>query len=103
MIIYEVNLQISPEIYERYISWLKPHVQEMLQFPGFLRAIILNELHAPDTAFKWITVQYTVESMAMLQSYLDNHAQKMREDGLARFSGKFSATRRVFEIADEIT
>lgn len=43
MVIYEVNLSIDEEIYEQFKSWLKSHVKEMLQFPGFIKAQILRK------------------------------------------------------------
>ena len=42
-------------------------------------------------------VQYGVRDAQVLQAYFDQHAPRMREDGVARFGGKFSASRRVLE------
>lgn len=95
MIIYEVNLQISREIIQPYLEWLAPHVQKMLQFPGFMDVVYLQEQVTDDAAFIGLTLQYQIENNASLQHYLDHHAHKMREEA-QKFSGKFSATRRVF-------
>ena len=40
MILYEVNLEISNEIFDDYMAWLRPHIQEMLRFQGFIKADI---------------------------------------------------------------
>ena len=40
MILYEVNLEISNEIFDEYMAWLRPHIQEMLRFQGFIKADI---------------------------------------------------------------
>lgn len=98
MVIYEVNLKIASEAYEDYMAWILTHVQEMLQFPGFLEAACLKEYGIEDQEFKAITLQYRVESKKSLEHYLTNHAKAMREDGLRRFPGKFSVTRRTFEV-----
>ena len=41
MIIYEVNIKISPQIYNEYISWLEKHITLMMEHEGFIK---YNEL-----------------------------------------------------------
>lgn len=97
MIIYEVNLQISREIIPSYLEWLAPHIEKMLQFPGFIDVICLQEQVTDDAALIGLTLQYRIENNAFLQNYLAHHAHKMREEA-QKFSGKFSATRRIFTM-----
>jgi hypothetical protein len=101
MVIYEVNLKIQHDIFDQYMNWLTPHVTEMLTFRGFISAKYLREVRSPEDKLQHMTVQYTVEAMSDLDDYLDNHSRRMREDGLSKFPGKFSATRRFFEIEKE--
>lgn len=98
MIIYEVNLLIDPEISESYLVWLAPHVDDMLNFTGFVSA----ELFEVETDEKWCAycVQYRVESRAHLQNYFDTHAAAMRDDGICRFGDKFTASRRILQLRD---
>lgn len=98
MVIYEVNLTISNDIFAEYYDWLIKHVEEMLQFRGFQRAEIANEKQAENEVVgaKKLTVRYTLESEQHLQDYLAQHACIMREDALKRFGNKFSALRRIF-------
>lgn len=103
MIIYEVNLKVSSEIYAAYMKWLKPHIKEMLDFEGFNKAVFLKESNYDDPKFEHITVQYYVDHMDDLNYYLEHHSQKMREEGIRKFPEGFSATRRFFEISDEIS
>ena len=42
--------------------------------------------------------EYRIQSMDNLQHYFDNHAAKMRADGLQRFGEKFKASRRIKSI-----
>ncbi|MFO1259432.1 MAG: DUF4286 family protein [Gammaproteobacteria bacterium] len=101
MVVYEVNLSIESDIFDDYMGWLTPHVEEMLTFKGFKSARYLSEQRAEENGFRKITVQYVLENMADLDHYLKNHSQRMREDGLRKFPDKFSATRRIFEITKE--
>jgi len=96
-VIYEVNLTIQNPIYNDYLEWLKPHIQEILHFKGFTKAEIVADFEkdAAEPDFKHITVHYRLTDRESLQDYFDNHATKMREDGKKRFGEHFSAQRRV--------
>ncbi|MBA4696225.1 MAG: DUF4286 family protein [Legionella sp.] len=100
MIIYEVTVHVLSEVYDKYIGWLKPHIEEMLVFNGFKRALLLKEQgdqRAPEGSQELI-VQYYVESMEHLTDYLNNYAQSMRNDAIQRFPEQFKISRRTFEI-----
>lgn len=103
MVIYEVNLAIDGDIFTQYQLWLKEHVKEMLQFPGFIKACILK----PETDFisskEKLTVQYQLEDRESLAVYFNKFPAKMREDGINRFKDKFSAERRIFEVQENIS
>jgi len=105
MVIYEVNLLIDNEIYSDYKSWLDEHILEMLKIPGFVDATVLrpkmdDERNTKDKTS--VTVQYQLESAEDLEKYLQEYAPKMRGDGINRFEGRFSATRRVLEVEEVI-
>lgn len=100
MVVYEVNLSIDNDIYNEYKSWLDEHIQEMLKFPGFINATVMHQALDGDSSDtqKHLTVQYQIESVEDLKNYFEEHAPKMRGDGVNRFKGRFSATRRTFEV-----
>ncbi len=102
MVIYEVNLNIDGEIYVEYLVWLKEHVQQMLQFPGFIQASFFKPEQEGNTAQEKLTVQYQLKSRDDLQTYFNEFAPKMREDGINRFGNKFSAERRIFNVQEVI-
>ncbi|PWY55405.1 DUF4286 domain-containing protein [Legionella qingyii] len=99
MVIYEVNLVIDEDIYPQFQLWLKKHVKEMLQFPGFIQASILKPENENTANQEKLTVQYQLENRESLKVYFTEFALKMREEGLKLFKDKFSAQRRVFEVA----
>lgn len=102
MVIYEVNLSIDEEIYSEYLVWLKEHVQQMLQFPGFIQASFFKPEQEDNASQEKLTVQYQLESRDDLQKYFTEFAPKMREDGIRRFGNKFSAERRIFNVQEII-
>jgi len=91
MFIYEVNIEVQPEIFADYYAWLVPHVEEVLTFPGFIDASIQQDT----TAANHITIIYRIDTQAHLDNYLKEHAPKMRDDGIKRFPNQFKANRRI--------
>ena len=99
--IYEVNLEVQQEISRAFEQWLQPHITEMLTFDGFLRADWFerssdNEERVANAAL-W-TIQYHLDQRSSYQRYIEEHAERMRSDGLQRFAGKFTATRRLYTL-----
>lgn len=94
MVVYEVNVEIDPEILAEYQQWLPPHVTDMLKHTGFLQAEIFEVLDET-TPNKKLTIFFQVNSLEDLQHYFDHHAAQMRADAIQRFGEKFRAHRRV--------
>ena len=98
-VIYRVHLFINPEIEIEYLNWLKIHIGEMLELPGFITATMTRcETLGQESStqqndeVEWI-VDYTLKTKTDLENYLNTYAPKMRNDGLVRFTGKFRAKR----------
>jgi len=102
MVIYEVNLTINRAIYSEFTLWLKEHVNEMLQFPGFIQASVFKLEEEISDQGK-LTIQYQLGSRADLDRYFTEFAPRMREEGIKRFNDKYSAERRIFEVQEIIT
>ena len=105
MVVYEVNLAVDADVADAYAAWLGPHIGEVLAVPGFVSAEwwVVEDAPPPSDAdpgpaapprVRW-SVQYRVESRGALRAYFDEHAERLRGDGLARFGGRFEASRRV--------
>lgn len=92
-VIYEVNLEISTNIYEEFVTWLKLHIVEVLKNPGFLKAQVfcLNS----DNPNSLLTVHYYVRNAKDLDLYLNEKALQMRSEGITKFGSAFTATRRI--------
>ena len=100
MIVYEVNLDIAADAFAAYREWLDAHVREMLSLPGFVSAEILAcREPQPAAERRHLTVTYRLADEKALERYLREDAPRLRADGMARFNGKFTATRRILEPA----
>ena len=105
-VVYEVNLSIDPAILDSYLAWLRPHMDEMIQFPGFqshrLHKIKPSEYISKEPGEEnWLcyVASYELDNMESLQQYFDVHSKQMRGDGVSKFNGKFRAWRRTLHDA----
>ena len=97
MIVYEVNLRVERAIAPAYAHWLHEHVAQMLALPGFTAAELFEDLAAADATHVAWCCQYRLLDAAALERYLQEHAPRMRADGVARFGERFRASRRVLQ------
>ncbi len=96
MIVYEVNIEVDVAVLDEYRTWLDAHVAEIVALTGFVGATLLDVREpAPASHRHALCVQYRLHDAAALESYLREHAPRLRAEGTARFSGRFTATRRV--------
>ena len=98
MITYEVNLEVAAALRAEYLAWLQAHVAEILRLDGFEAAMIEEVTDpAPPVGYFALCVRYRVRDAAHLQAYFDQHAARMRAEGIARFGQGFRAQRRVLQ------
>lgn len=98
MITYEVVIEVDQSIYDAYVKWLRDHVRELLQINGFTQASIWQD---KDNSCL-LTVRYLVRSYEDLQSYLHNHAQRLRKDAEIRFGTQIKIRRNIQKLLEEI-
>jgi hypothetical protein len=95
-VVYEVNLDVEAAIGADYLAWLRAHVAEICALPGFTGARLHEVIDPPPPPGRLhLCVQYRLVDAAALETYLRDHAPRLRADGLARFGGRFVASRRV--------
>ena len=96
MVVYEVNLAVDDDVADDYAVWLGPHIDEIVALDGFVDAEwwAVESEEAPGGRVRWC-IQYRLRTRDALEAYLDHHADRLRGDGLARFAGRFEASRRV--------
>ena len=97
-IVYEVDLDLEAAIAVDYRAWLNAHVPQMLALPGFVSAEVFEVLDPVDAGRARLCVQYRLRDAAALETYLHEHASRMRAEGLARFGERFRASRRVLRV-----
>lgn len=97
--IYEVTVNVDPEIVDAFDAWLEAHTMDMLGLPGFLKAETF-ELEPDDRGRARRVTHYYIASEEDLERYLTGPSREMRQPAIDRFGEKFAASRRVLRRAD---
>ena len=87
-------------IIDMYTTMGKTFKIDAEQLPEMVFASVKPVIESLDTkmtpkAVSRLTVHYRVSDRKKLQDYFDVHAARLRGDGLKRFGGKMTASRRV--------
>ncbi|WP_347359321.1 DUF4286 family protein [Bdellovibrio sp.] len=98
MVTYIVHISVRHEVYGEYVDWLKnEHISEVLALPGFVKAeLCLRKGGNMEASSKDVKIVYTIKDEEAMKTYMSEFAMKMREKGLEKFSGQFSAQREVW-------
>jgi hypothetical protein len=99
-VVYEVELEADAAIEGPFDTWLRDHIADVLQLPGFLSAEVLADT-APVAGKIRRTVQYRLQDQAALDGYLANHAARMHASGIARFGAQASERPRAMAQREE--
>ncbi len=98
MIIYNVTLKVETDIADEWTKWMKDeHIPDLMAtglFTGHRLCRLLEQDEADGITF---SAQYECKDLADYNTYIDVHAQGMREKAFALFAGRFVAFRSVME------
>jgi len=100
VVIYEVNIEVPREIVIDYSSWLRLHVDEMLRLDIFYAAEVYvrhpeEEDKEGDGTFSHFTVHYRARDRESVESYLRDHAPRMRQRVHEIFKTQVKISRRI--------
>lgn len=100
-VIYEVTLDADADIASELDTWLKTHVHDMLQLPGFLDAKILRTKTHTDSVDSNKTirrvVRYKLASRTDLERYFQEFAARMRAEAVTHFGQRLRTSRRALD------
>ena len=103
MIIYNVTVNIDDSIHEEWLSWIKNHIPEVLATGKFTEAKLTKVLVEEEMGGVTYSIQYRAKSRKALDNYYKFDADKLKSEGLQKFSDKMLAFRTELEIIDEYT
>lgn len=99
MFIYNVTIKIQESIHQEWLKWLKKeHVPDVLATHCFSNARIVRLLEIDDSEGPTYAVQYTAESKALYNRYIDQFAGIMRQKSFDKWGNRFIAFRSVMQV-----
>ena len=101
MFIYNVTINVDESIHTEWLSWIKPHIKEVLNTGRFVSAKMTQVLVEEEMGGTTYSIQYTANTKADLEAYYEIDAPKLRNDGLAKFGNKMLAFRTELKIIEE--
>lgn len=103
MIIYNVTVNIEESIHDEWLEWIKNHIPQVLATGKFIDARLTKVLVEEEMGGATYAIQYKAKSREALESYYQNDAADLKQEGLIKFADKMLAFRTELEIIDEYT
>tara|TARA_B110000003_G_scaffold154191_2_gene154898 strand:+ start:124 stop:447 length:324 start_codon:yes stop_codon:yes gene_type:complete len=103
MIIYNVTVNIEESIHDEWLEWIKNHIPKVLATGKFIDARLTKVLVEEEMGGTTYAIQYKAKSREALESYYQNDAADLKQEGFIKFADKMLAFRTELEIIDEYT
>lgn len=100
MFIYNVTIKVSTSILSDWLDWMqKEHLNEVIS-TGMFDRFSFFELLEPkdeDEDARTFVAQYFTDSKQRYDTYITEHAPRLREKGFSRFGSNFIAFRSLMK------
>ena len=103
MIIYNVTVNIEESIHDEWLEWIKNHIPQVLATGKVIDARLTKVLVEEEMGGATYAIQYKAKSREALESYYQNDAADLKQEGFIKFADKMLAFRTELEIIDEYT
>ena len=101
MYIYNVTINITETVHDRWLQWLKTqHIPAMLATGKFSKALITRVLVEEEMGGLTYAIQYFTDSKETIQKYFTENAPELQAQS-KQFEGNFVAFRTELEIIEE--
>lgn len=98
MIIYNVTLKLDHTIEKEWVNWMLDEHMPALYDTGLFESYQLCKLLEQDeTDGVTYVAQYHCKSQEEYDTYINEHARRMRDTGMQKFGDKFIAFRTIME------
>ena len=101
MIIYNITANIDQSIHDEWLTWIKEHIPKVLATGKFIEAKLTRVLVEEELGGTSYSIQFRAKSREALEDYYAKDADKLRQEGIARFADKMLTFRTELEIVDE--
>ena len=101
MIIYNITANVDQSIHDEWLTWIKEHIPQVLATGKFTEAKLTRVLVEEELGGTSYSIQFRAKSREALEDYYAQDADKLRQEGIARFADKMLTFRTELEIVDE--
>jgi Domain of unknown function (DUF4286) len=99
MYIYNVTTQISHQIHDAWVAWMKEkHIPEVMAKGCFTKFQFVRLLEVDESESVTYATQYYAESKADYNRYVAIHATALREDALKAWGNKTIGFRSLMQV-----
>lgn len=89
MILYNITVNVTPDIEEDFITWMKStHIPEVLETGIFHEHKFFRLLHDSEDDSTNYCIQYFTENIDLMMEYERTHAPLLRNKTQERYSSK---------------
>lgn len=101
MFIYNVTIKLEESIHEQWLHWMvNQHIPEMVATGCFTNGKILRLLEIDDEEGPTYAIQFTAESKANYNRYIEKFAAEMRQRSFDKWGNRFIAFRSVMQVVN---
>lgn len=98
MILYNITINVSPDIEQDFISWMKTiHIPEVLETGIFHEHKFFRLIHDTDDGSTNYCIQYFTENLKMMMEYESKYAASLQAKTQERYKDKAIAFRSLLE------
>jgi hypothetical protein len=98
MILYNITINVSPDIEQDFILWMKTmHIPEVLETGIFHEHKFFRLIHDTDDGSANYCIQYFTDNLKLMMEYESKHAPGLRAKTQARYKDKAIAFRTLLE------
>lgn len=100
MIIYSVKVVIKKDVEDSWLKWMKEeHIKDVMKTAYFtdweIQKLLLPEIAADESSY---VINYKSPSLENYNEYLKKEAPRLQKEHTEKFSGKFKASRAVYQL-----
>lgn len=98
MILYNVTVNINPEINQEWITWMKEeHIPKVMKTGCFIESKMFRMLSTePDEGFTY-SIQYLCENYETFEKYNSSYAPLLQREHSEKYKDQFVAFRSLLE------
>jgi hypothetical protein len=100
MILYNVTVNIDPEVHQDWVQWMKTkHIPDVLSTGLFIENRFFRVMSTEEGEGFTYSVQYFLENMDQYEKYRMEFAPTLQAEHSSRYKDKFVAFRTLLETA----